>query len=394
MNRLPLHGLSVVDFSQGVAGPYGTMLMAEYGADVVKIEPLRGDWGRTLGTPMGEAESAPYLAINRNKRSVVLDLKNDECLQIAKDLVAGADIVVQNFRPGVMARFGLDYPTLSRSRPDLIYCTVSGFGPKGPAIAYPSGDSTMQAWGGLMSIVGGPDDEPTRVGNVVSDILSGMNIFQGALLAVLHRERTGEGTEVEVALLDSMIAFQTPAFAEYLATGKPPPRTGNDHPLVAPSGLFKTADGSVVCSVLQHQWADFCRFFEVPEITNDPRFAQSADRIANRTALNEILRRLFAALSTEEALRRIRLCDVPCAPVNDYAQVAADAQVTENALLDRVPHPTLGHVPFVRTPVRVRGMEPPRRHAPLLGEHTDEVLLAAGVAAERIAALRERGFVK
>lgn len=394
MMQLPLAGLSVVDFSQGVAGPYGTMLMAEYGADVVKIEPLRGDWGRTLGTPVSETESAPYLAINRNKRSAAIDLKNAECLAIAKAMVDKADIVVQNFRPGVMARFGLDYATLAPTRPDLIYCTVSGFGPVGPAIDYPSGDSTMQAWGGLMSIVGGPEDEPTRVGNVVSDILSGMNIFQGALLAVLERERTGRGTEVEVALLDSMIAFQTPAFAEFLATGTPPPRTGNDHPLVAPSGLFKTADGSIVFSVLQHQWADFCRFFNVPELTHDPRFAQSTDRIANRPALNDILRKLFAAETTAEALRRIRLCDVPCAPVNDYAAVAADAQVVQNALLDRIPHPTLGKVPFVRTPVKVRGMEPPRGHAPLLGEHTQEVLLAAGMPAARIATLRKEGFVK
>ena len=392
--RLPLSGVSVIDFSQGVAGPYGTMLMAEFGATVVKVEPLRGDWGRTLGTPVSATESAPYLAINRNKRSIAIDLKNAECLSLAKELVAKADVLVQNFRPGVMARFGLDYASLAPSRPDLVYCTVSGFGSVGPAIDYPSGDSTMQAWGGLMSIVGGPDDEPTRVGNVVSDILSGMNIFQGALLAILERQRTGMGTEVEVSLLDSMIAFQTPAFAEFLATGQPPPRTGNDHPLVAPSGMFKTADGSIVFSVLQHQWADFCKFFDVPELTNDPRFAQSTDRIANRAALNEILRRLFAAETSAEALRRIRLCDVPCAPVNDYAAVAADAQVRQNALLDRVEHPTLGRVPFVGTPVKVRGMEPPRNHAPRLGEHTKEVLLAAGMPVERIAALREQGFVR
>ncbi len=394
MTKLPLSGLKVVDFSQGVAGPYGTMLMAEFGADVVKIEPLRGDWGRTLGTLLSETESAPYLAINRNKRSAAIDLKNAECLDIAKALVAQSDIVVSNFRPGVMARFGLDYPSLRATRPDLIYCTVSGFGDAGPAIDYPSGDSTMQAWGGLMSIVGGPDDAPTRVGNVVSDILSGMNIFTGTLLAVIERERTGLGTEVAVALLDSMIAFQTPAFAEFLATGVPPPRTGNDHPLVAPSGLFKTADGSIVFSVLQHQWADFCKFFDIPELTHDPRFAQSSDRIANRAALNDILRTLFAGETTAEALRRIRLCDVPCAPVNDYAAVAADEQVKRNELLDRVRHPTLGPVPYVRVPVKVGGMVPPRGHAPRLGEHTSEVLAAAGVSAARIASLREQGFVR
>ncbi|MEJ1978677.1 MAG: CoA transferase [Acetobacteraceae bacterium] len=364
---LPLDGLKVVDFSQGVAGPFGAMLMGDFGAEVIKIEPLGGDWSRTMGARVGDTESATYLAINRNKRSIAIDLKDSRCLGVAKELVTGADIVVQNYRPGVMARYGLDYATLSPSRPDLIYCSVSGFGSEGPWVNYPSGDSTIQAWAGLMSIVGGADDEPTRVGNVVSDILTGMNIFQGALLAILNRARTGKGTEVEVSLMDSMIAFQTPAFAEFLATGSVPGRTGNHHPLVTPSGLFKTRDSSIVFSVLQHQWPAFCAFFGMPELATNPAFAQNPDRRANRAALTAILQPLFASESTAEALRRLRACDVQCAPVNDYAGVAADPQVQLNGMLQSIDHPTLGSTPFVRNPVKVRGLDPARACAPILG---------------------------
>jgi CoA:oxalate CoA-transferase len=391
---LPLEGLKVVDFSQGVAGPYGTMLMADFGADVIKIEPLRGDWGRTLGTPVSETEGACYLTINRNKRSAAIDLKTPECLDLAHKLVMQADIVAHNYRPGVMARFGLDYPTLCANRPDLVYCSINGFGAEGPAVDYPSGDSTIQAWGGLMSIVGGEEDPPTRVGNVVSDVLSGMNLFQATLLALMDRQRTGRGREVSVALLDSIIAFQAPAFAEFLVTGQPPPRTGNDHPLVAPSGLFRTRDASIVFSVLQHQWADFCRFFDVPQLIDNPAFKGSAERRANRDALNDALRPLVARHSTEEALRLLRACDVSCAPVHDYAQVAADPQVIRNGLLSRQDHPVLGPVPFVRHPLRIQDMETPMRLAPTLGEHTDEILRLAGCAPAAIQRLREAGAIR
>lgn len=391
---LPLEGVKVVDFGQGVAGPYGAMLLGDFGADVVKVEPPRGDWARTLGTRIGATESATFVAVNRNKRSIVVDFASADGVAVARELIAGADVVVQSFRPGVMARYGLDYASLAPEFPRLIYCSVSGFGATGPAAELPAGDSTMQAWGGLMSIIGDADGEPTRVGNVVSDMLAGMNAFQGVLLALMQRDRTGAGREIQVALLDSLIAFQAPAFAEYLATGRPPPRTGNNHPLMAPSGLFRTADSAVVFSVLEHQWSEFCKFFGVPEVANDPEFARNADRLANRGRLMEILRPLFAGEATAEVLRRLRACDVPCAPVNDYAAVAADSQVRLNGLLGLVSHPVLGQVPLIRNPVHLDGMEPRVGDAPLLGEHTDAVLAGLHMAPARIAALRQAGAVK
>ena len=384
----PLHGLRVVDFGQGVAGPYGAMLLGDFGADVVKIEPPRGDWGRTLGTRIGATESATYVAVNRNKRSIAIDLTTPAGLGVARGLVDGADIVVQSFRPGVMARYGLDYTALRAARPQLIYCSVSGFGPSGAAASLPAGDSTMQAWGGLMSIIGADDQEPMRVGNVVSDMLAGMNAFQGILLAVLNRNLTGRGCEIEIALLDSIIAFQAPAFAEFLATGVPPPRTGNNHPLMAPSGLFRTADTPVVFSVLEHQWSAFCTYFGIPAISSDARFATNADRIANREALMQILRPLFACERSTDVLERLRACDVPCAPVNDYAAVAADPQVQLNGLLAHVDHPRLGAIPYVRNPIRIGGLEPERGHVPLLGEHTDEILRQGGYSGDDIITLR------
>jgi crotonobetainyl-CoA:carnitine CoA-transferase CaiB-like acyl-CoA transferase len=391
---LPLQGLKVVDFGQGVAGPYGAMLLGDFGADVIKVEPLRGDWGRTLGTRIGDTESATFCAVNRNKRSIAVDLTKVSGLAIARGLVAGADIVVQSFRPDVMGRYGLDYATLAVERPELIYVSVSGFGPVGPAAHLPAGDSTMQAWGGLMSIIGGQDEAPTRVGNVVSDMLAGMNAFQGALLAVMSRNQTGKGSEVQVALLDSLIAFQAPTFAEFLATGAPPPRTGNNHPLMSPSGLFKTSDALVVFSVLDHQWPAFCEYFGVPQLSTDSRFATNADRMINRAALMDVLRPIFASESTPEVLRRLRACDVPCAPVNDYAAVAGDAQVQLNGLLAKIEHPKLGLIPSIRNPIKIDGMPAAMGDVPLLGEHTDTILRTAGYSSDEIAALRAQRVVK
>lgn len=246
----------------------------------------------------------------------------------------------------------------------------------------------MQAWGGLMSIIGGADQEPMRVGNVVSDMLAGMNAFQGILLAHIDRVTTGVGREVETFLLDSIVAFQAPAFSEFLITKVPPPRMGNNHPLVAPSGQLKTADRPVVFTVLQHQWPAFCSFFGMPDLAEDARFTTNHARLANRNALMDILRPSFASEGSEEVLRRLRACDVPCAPVNDYAAVAADSQVIHNKLLEQMPHPKLGMVPFIRNPVRVRDMEPNCHDVPLLGEHTDDILRSTGYENTEIAKLR------
>jgi crotonobetainyl-CoA:carnitine CoA-transferase CaiB-like acyl-CoA transferase len=258
LTESPLQGLRVADFTQGAAGPYCAMLLGDYGADVIKVEPPRGDWGRTMGTSVGPDNGTTYLSVNRNKRSLCLDMKDDRGRAVAARLAGRSDIVVESFRPGVMDRLGLGYETLAADNPRLIYCSISGYGQDGPNAGLPAGDSTMQAYGGLMSVIGEPGRQPLRVGNVVSDMLTGMNAFQGVMMALLTLEKTGKGRRVALNLMDSLMAFLAPPLTEYMVTGNLPDRIGNAHPLLGPSGAMQTADGHIVVTVLDHQWPAFC----------------------------------------------------------------------------------------------------------------------------------------
>ena len=390
---LPLKGLKVVDFGQGIAGPYAAMLMGDAGAEVIKVEPPRGDWGRTLGSPLGASESATFLSVNRNKRSMVVDLSRPEGSRVAAKLIGDADVLIQSFRPKVMARYGLDYDSVSHTRPNLIYCSISGYGASGPCADLPAGDSTMQAYGGLMSIVGEDGAPPMRVGNVVSDMLAGMNAFHGILLALLNRRMEPSGVHVEVSLLSSLIAFQAPVFYEYLVSGTPPARTGNTHPLLAPSGLFEAADGALVFSVLAHQWTAFCEFFDFVSLANDPRFADNKTRVMNHRALMDLLRPRFRQEPRSAILEKLRACDVPCAPVNDFPAIVADPQVAATGLLQQVLHPSLGKIPSICNPVSINGKAAVQGHVPVLGEHTDAILREIGYGNEEIGRFLDDGVV-
>ncbi len=389
----PLEGLRVADFSQGVAGPYCAMLLGDLGADVVKIEPLRGDWARTMGSRV-RGESTTFLSVNRNKRSLCLDLKAPEGRRIAERLAARSDVLVESFRPGVMDRLGLGHERLAEANARLVYCSVSGFGQEGPYVDLPAGDSTMQAFGGLMSIIGERGGTPLRVGNVVSDMLAGMNAFEGVLAALLTRTRTERGQRVCVSLLDALVAFQAPTLTEYLATGQVPVRTGNEHPLLAPSGAVRTADSYIVFSVLQHQWAGFCRGLGLAALADDPRFATNQDRVANRAALNAVLEPIFRERTTATWLEVLRQRDVLCAPINDYEALAKDEQVRGNGLFEQVPHPTLGMAPVVRNPIRLGETTLAYTAPPLLGGHSRSVLIdELGHTAAEVEALVAAGVV-
>ena len=376
---LPLAGVAVLDFGQGVAGPYCGQLLADQGAAVIKVEPPRGDWAREMGARDARGLSGTFASVNRNKRGLCLDMKQAEARAVARRLALQSDVVLESFRPGVMERLGLGCDDLRRENPRLVYCAVTGFGESGPNVGLPAGDSTMQAYGGLMSIVGERDGAPLRVGNVVSDMLAGMNAYSGVLLALLRRTATCEGARIGVSLLDSLVAFQAPPLTEYLLTGELPRRQGNEHPLIAPSGAVRTRDGHIVYTVLDHQWQRFCDGLGLAAVAADARFATSAARQKNRADLAETLSPAFLARSSAEWLVHLRALDILCSPINDYAALREDAQVRHNGLIG-----SAGGVPSIRNPVRLGGEAAhpphiphiPHRAPPACGEHTRDILAA------------------
>jgi crotonobetainyl-CoA:carnitine CoA-transferase CaiB-like acyl-CoA transferase len=370
------------------------MLLGDYGTDVIKVEPPRGDWGRTMGTSVGPDNGTTYLSVNRNKRSLCLDMKDDRGRAVAARLAGRSDIVVESFRPGVMDRLGLGYETLAADNPRLIYCSISGYGQDGPNAGLPAGDSTMQAYGGLMSVIGEPGRQPLRVGNVVSDMLTGMNAFQGVMMALLTLEKTGKGRRVALNLMDSLMAFLAPPLTEYMVTGNVPDRIGNAHPLLGPSGAMQTADGHIVVTVLDHQWPAFCERLGIEAAQADPRFATSPLRVENRAALEAILAPVFAEKTSADWLALLRALDIPCAPINDFTALRDDPQVRHNQTLGSADHPTRGPIPMVRNPVRIDGIETACEAPPVLGEHGREILLGElGYNESEADALIEAGVV-
>lgn len=391
---LPLEGLRVLDFGQGVAGPYCAQLLGDQGADVLKVEPPRGDWSRTMGVKDTAGLSGTFASVNRNKRGLCLDFKHSEAVEIARRLALKADVVVESFRPGVMDRLGLGYEALRAENPSLIYCTITGFGETGPNVELPAGDSTMQAYGGLMSIIGERNGGPLRVGNVVSDMLSGMNAFAGVLLALIDRKVTGAGRRVSVSLLDSIVAFQAGPLTEYLLTGIKPERVGNEHPLIAPSGSVYTSDGVITFTVLAHQWERFCNGIDRPNLAVDPRFADSVTRQRNRGALRDELAPVFRARTTAQWIRKLREIDILCAPINEYPDLVKDHQVLHNELIGSVPDSDGKPIPMLKNPIRLEGVAPHYTAPPRIGEHTREILAAElGYDEKAIEGALARGIV-
>ena len=393
MTRGPLAGIRVLDFGQGVAGPYCGQLLADQGADVLKVEPARGDWSRSMGVAGEGGQGAVFVSVNRGKSGLVLDLRQPEAVDIARELARQCDVLVESFRPGVMDKLGLGRARLRETNPALVYCSVTGFGPDGPNVDLPAGDSTMQAYGGLMSIVGQRDGAPLRVGNVVSDMLAGTNAFSGVLLALLQRRAGEPGRDVQVSLLDSIVAFQAPPLTEYLMAGALPQRLGNDHPLIAPSGAFATADGAITFTVFDHQWRAFCGALGLEHVALDARFAASADRQRNRDALRALLEPVFAAATRDAWITRLRAMDVLCAPINDYSQLVADPQVRHNGLFGETVARDARY-PSIRNPIRVSGGAATPSAPPRLGQHTRAVLAArCGLSEAAIDQLISRGVV-
>lgn len=384
------------------------MMLGDHGADVIKVESPDGDDTRRFGPPFVGAlsggadgyvgESAYYLSANRNKRGVAIDLSGPEGQAVALRLIDQADVLVENFKPGTLERWGLGYENVLRPRnPRLIHVTVSGFGPTGPYAGVPGYDIVAQAMGGLISVTGDPQTGPTRVGVAIADLAAALYAMQGVLLALAARERTGEGQRVDCSLLESVTGLLWQVASDYLVGGVKPQRYGNAHPTVVPYQLFRTLDSVVYLAVANDpQFVRLTELIGAPELAQDPRFRTNADRVTNRAALIPLLEPFLAARPTTEWVRRCWEVGVAAAPILDIEQVFSDPQVLHREMLVSVAHPTIeAGVRMVGIPVKLRDTPGAvSRHPPLLGEHTREVLGQVGLSDADVRMLEERGVVR
>ncbi|MBN8990058.1 MAG: CoA transferase [Rhizobiales bacterium] len=391
LTRGAMTGLKVVDLSRVLAGPLCTQMLADHGADVVKIEPPAGDETRGLGPPFDAAGQAAYFsAVNRGKRGMALDLSRSEGRAVLEALLGDADVLVENFLPGTMERWGLGFDALSARFPRLIYCAISGFGADGPLGGLPGYDAVLQAMCGLMSINGAQDSGPTRVGVPIVDYLTGYNALTGVLLALAARERSGIGQRVEVTLFDTGLALLVPHAANWLCSGNVPGRLGSAHPNIAPYDKFAASDGEIFLGILNDgQFRRFCQKVERSDLLDDPRFRSNADRLKHVAALRAELERTLAGFKSDDLCRELMRSGVPAGPVNNVAQAFAQPHVAHRGMLVE----SEGH----RAPgIPVKLMQTPGgagRRPPRFGEHAHEILTEAGFDRAAIDGLIETGVV-
>jgi crotonobetainyl-CoA:carnitine CoA-transferase CaiB-like acyl-CoA transferase len=374
----PLEGIRVIDLTRVLAGPFCTMMLGDMGADVIKIEePAHGDESRGWAPIVGEWSSY-FLGVNRNKKSVALDLKHPEHAAALRSLISQADVLVENFKPGSLRQLGFDYESMAAINPRLVYCSISGYGHTGPKAELTGYDVVIQGDAGLMAVTGAADGPPTRVGIAITDYLAGLYACQGILLAIIDRQRTDLGQHVDIALFDSLLSAMTLPVGILLATGSEPRRMGNEHPSIAPYETLQARDALVVIAVGNPRlWQQLCAALDAPELAADPRFATNADRLRHRPELKGELESRLGRWPVEELLEKLTLHDVPCGRVRTVAEALADPQVAAREMVleigqsDRGPRKALGNLGRLpRPPTSVR-LPPPR-----LGEHTSEILKA------------------
>jgi len=390
---LSLDGIRVIDLSRVIAGPWCGALLADLGADVIKVEDTGpGDESRTW-PPHKDGEAAAYLLFNRNKRGIALDLKTPEAVEVVKRLVKDADVVIENFRTGTMESFGLGYDVLSQINPRLIYCSVSAFGRTGPRKDSPGYEALMQAFSGIMSITGEPGGQPVRAGVSFLDLTTGILCALGVSNAIIQRQRTGLGQRVDGSLLETAVSLLAFHAEGYLLTGALPRALGSGHPSLSPYRNFKCRDGQwiFIAAANDRFWQKLAKALGLSDLAADPRFEKNQGRVANRAELEGILERTIGGLDREPLLKRLEEADVPATPVNTVDQVMNDPQTAERGIVQRVTHPKLGAIPVVGTPLHFSRMSPGvRRAAPLRGEHTDAILADLGYSPDEINTLRAK----
>lgn len=390
-----LEGITVLELGQVIAGTYGGVILADLGAEVIKIEPLRGDANRNAGIAPVRGESAVHLFMNRNKKSVALDLKSAEGLDLFYRLVEQADVVIDNFRPGVMARLGIDHATLKEHNPDVITVSITGFGEYGPAVARPAFDLVVQAFAGHLDITGEPDGPPSRVGVPLADIAGGLFGCLSVLAALCGRALHGKGDHADVSMLDSLVSMLSYDALDHLNTGRIVTRHGTAHAHIVPWQAVRTKDGYVVIAAREEKfWRRLCDAIGRPELKDDPRTVTNLARVANRAFVSAVLEEAFAQRTKDAWMAVLDEYDIPAAPVNDLADVFADPHVRTRGLVRSYGHPVLGEVRYPASPMQYADWRFPNATAPMLGQHTAEVLTERlGLDARAVTSLADRGLV-
>ena len=401
---LPLAGIRVLDLTRALAGPFGTMILADLGAEVIKVEPLpRGEMTRLWGpfAKQGEgdqdsSEAVYYLSTNRNKESLAVDFRKPEALALLRRLAGTVDIVADNFKPGVMSELGLDYDQLAPSHPRLISVSISGFGRGGPYGEWPGFDQVAQGMSGFMSLTGEVEGAPMRAGLPIGDLAAGMWSAIGVLAAIVQRQSTGRGQRVETSLLGALVGMMCVQGQRYLSRDEIPPRAGNDHPTIYPYGAFSARDGLIIIAVAtEAMWRELCAVLGLQTLLSDPRFATNMLRMANRDALRVLIEDRLATKDGAEWTRLLVQAGIPAGPIYTMDRVFADPQVIQQRMVEEVRHPTLGALKLLANPVKLAAFAhgSVRTPPPLLGQHSDQVLKALGLSEAEIAALRKSGAI-
>lgn len=392
----PLTGITVLDLTRVLSGPYCTMVLADLGARVIKVEhPGKGDDTRHWGPPFVGGESAYFLSINRNKESVTLDFKAPDGREVLERLIARADVLVENFRPGTLDRGGFGWAAMHERFPALVYASISGYGQTGPRRDEAGYDAVMQAEGGLMSVTGEPDRPGYRLGVAITDMVAGLYCSQGITAALLARERSGLGQRVDIGMLDTTAALLTYQAANWFTTGETPQRIGNRHATIAPYETFTTSDGEIVIAVGNDDiWKRFCPVVGLPDMAANPRFTTNRDRMANYEEMRPPIDRAFRTATNAEWVTRLTAAAVPNGEVRDIGQMLNDPQLAARDMIATLMHPTAGATRVVGTPIKLSDT-PASLHSapPLLGQHTDIVLDELGYSPETIADLRSRRVI-
>ncbi len=393
----PLEGIRVLDLTRALAGPYCTLMLGDYGADVIKIEiPGSGDDTRHWGPPFVGEESAYFLSINRNKRSLTLNFKDDQAREIFLLLSKDADVIVENFTPGVMDRFGLGYDAIQAVNPGIVYTSISGFGQDGGYRNRPAYDQIVQGMSGLMSITGETDGEPQKAGIAVSDIGAGMWAAFAIMTAIHHQTKTGEGQHIDVSMLDGQVAWMTYMAAYYFSNNESPKKVGSGHPNLTPYQAFMCQDNKYINVAVGSEriWERFCHGIKHEELRDNPDYATNGDRVRNRNMLVPYLQQLFLTRPVIDWVNDLQEYSVPCGPINDFGDVFTDPQIASRDMYMEIPHPTLGKVKQTGLPIKFSrtpgGLD---RHPPLLGEHNQEILSDLGFSEAAISELESKEVI-